>query len=184
MPLLYRETFFPFLPPFLPYIIPPVPTKKSRPYSTCRGGKVGLKFTVSLRFQNVKQTQQKIAQARSIFSFAISFPSYCVPCVTHSPKLVFCQPHSVSHHLAFLHLPFLFPFPFPSVYILSELRPFGKDTSPVRGSSPVGPKKLHDNVKIKRKIKSEKALGNIRLFRFFAISIKMVHLQGLEPWTH
>ena len=78
----------------------------------------------------------------TVLSFAFSFPSYRVPCVTHSPKLVFCQPHSVSHHLAFLHLPFLFPFLFPSVYILSERRPFGKDTTKDKGSSPVGRKKV------------------------------------------
>ena len=77
----------------------------------------------------------------SVPSFVFSFPSYCVPCVTLSPKLVFCQPHSVSHFLAFLHLPFLFPIPFPSVSILSEMRPLGKDTIPARGSSPVGPQK-------------------------------------------
>lgn len=71
--------------------------QKSRPYSTYRGGKVGLKFTVSfLRFQNVKQTQQKLAQARGFLSFVFSFPSYRVPCVTLSPKLVFCQPGPVS----------------------------------------------------------------------------------------
>ena len=106
--------------------------QKSRPYSTYRGGKVGLKFTVSfLRFQNVKQTQQKLAQARGFLRLFVSV-------LPRSVRYSFPEARSLSAWSG-----------------ISSLH-FGKDTTKDKGSSPVGRKRLHDNVKIKMESKKAK----------------------------
>ena len=99
--------------------------QKSRPYSTYRGGKVGLKFTVSfLRFQNVKQTQQKLAQARGFLRLFVSV-------LPRSVRYSFPEARSLSAPFGISFPRFSsspVPRPLPFSFCIDSIRnaPFGK----------------------------------------------------------